>query len=85
MHGPKMKRAEGKPAAWDAEGLTRWELTEEQFAEFSRVAHGTRRRLMVKAEDLVAEPATGGVQISVTLPSGVYATVLLREVLGLEA
>jgi tRNA(Glu) U13 pseudouridine synthase TruD len=40
---------------------------------------------MVTAEDLVAEPATGGVQISVTLPSGVYATVLLREVLGLEA
>lgn len=85
MHGPKMKRAEGKPAAWDAEGLARWELTEEQFAEFSRVAHGTRRRLMVTAEDLVAEPATGGVQISVTLPPGVYATVLLREVLGLEA
>ena len=85
MHGPKMRRAEGKPAGWDAEGLARWELTEEQFAEFSRVAHGTRRRMMVSADDLVAEPATGGVRLSVTLPAGVYATVLLREVLGLES
>jgi len=84
MHGPKMRRAEGKPAEWDAEGLARWELTEEQFAEFSRVAHGTRRQLMVSADDLVAESATGGLQMTVTLPAGVYATVLLREVLGLE-
>jgi len=85
MHGPKMRRAEGEPAEWDAAGLTRWELTEEQFAEFARVAHGTRRRMMVQADDLVAEPATGGVRLSVTLPTGVYATVLLREVLGLES
>ena len=84
MHGPKMRRAEGEPAKWDAEGLARWELTEEQFAEFSRVAHGTRRQLMVSAKDLVAESATGGLRITVTLPAGVYATVLLREVLGLE-
>ena len=85
MHGPKMRRPEGEPAEWDAQGLSRWELTEEQFAEFSRVAHGTRRRLMVRADDLVAEPATGGVRLSVTQPAGVYATVLLREVLGLES
>jgi tRNA(Glu) U13 pseudouridine synthase TruD len=40
---------------------------------------------MVSAPDLVAEPVTGGVQLSMTLPAGVYATVLLREVLGLES
>ncbi len=85
MHGPKMRRAEGDAAKWDEAGLARWELTEEQFAEFSRVAHGTRRRMMVTAEDLETEPATGGVKLKVTLPSGVYATVLLREVLGLES
>ena len=84
MHGPKMRRAEGEPAEWDAEGLARWELTEEQFAEFSRVAHGTRRPMMVSADDLVAESATGGLLVKVTLPAGVYVTVLLREVLGLE-
>jgi len=39
---------------------------------------------MVSADDLVAESATGGLQMTMTLPSGVYATVLLREVLGLE-
>tara|TARA_B100000029_G_scaffold176586_1_gene173883 strand:+ start:1827 stop:2873 length:1047 start_codon:yes stop_codon:yes gene_type:complete len=85
MHGPKMKRPEGKAARWDGEGLQKWKLSEEQFEEFSRVAHGTRRPLIVSASDLTAEPATGGVKLQFTLPSGVYATVLLRELVGLES
>ena len=40
--------------------------------------------MMVSADDLVAESATGGLLVKVTLPAGVYVTVLLREVLGLE-
>ena len=85
MHGPKMRQAEGEPAAWDAAGLERWKLTAEQFEPFSRVAHGTRRPLLVKAINLTATPATGGVRFTFTLPPGVYATVLLREIIGLEA
>ncbi|MFP6766762.1 MAG: tRNA pseudouridine(13) synthase TruD [Planctomycetaceae bacterium] len=85
MHGPKMRQADGEPAAWDDAGLQRWKLTAEQFEPFSRVAHGTRRPLLVRATDLNATPVTGGVRFTFTLPPGVYATVLLREIIGLEA
>ena len=68
--------------AIEAEGLT-----SKTMIIFTSDNGGLHKRYDYRAaaDDLVAEPATGGLKLKVTLPSGVYATVLLREVLGLES
>ena len=49
------------------------------FKPFARIASGTRRRLLVKPEGLGFEISKDTVELSFFLPSGSYATVMLRE------
>ena len=45
---------------------------------------GTRRHNMVYLDDLTAEWEPDGLRLAFSLPSGCYATVLLREVMKSE-
>jgi tRNA pseudouridine13 synthase len=46
---------------------------------------GTRRHNLIYLDDLTAAWEPAGLRLAVTLPSGSYATVLLREVMKTPA
>lgn len=82
MFGPKMKQPTGVPAEREAKVLTEAGLTADQFHGFGDLLSGTRRPLAIRPGDIsVAEEPTG-LRFEFTLPSGVYATTLLAEVLA---
>lgn len=89
IFGRKTYRASGEAAAREDRLLAAAGLTPESFAPFGKLALGTRRANLVRLEDLrVAGPSTEdegeGVALVFTLPSGSYATVVLREFLQEE-
>lgn len=59
-------------------------LTPEHFAPFGKLANGTRRANLVYLDDLTVSEVEGGIALAFTLPSGSYATVVLREFLKQE-
>jgi len=79
MFGPKMKQS--APPAADAELrlLGDFGLTIDHFAQFSKIAAGTRRPVVIRPGNLSVEEHGPDVCFEFTLPSGVYATSLLRE------
>lgn len=83
LFGPRMMRpAPGSAsAALEEEVLLGAGLSRELFERSRKLAPGGRRPLVVYPEDLVVEEpgGTGTLRVSVTLPAGVYATVLLLE------
>lgn len=81
MFGPKMKAPTGVPAEREARVLQEHGLTPEQFGGFSQLLSGTRRALAIRPEDLQIATEPDGLRFEFTLPSGVYATTLLREFL----
>ena len=90
MFGYKTLRAEGRPGAWEAALLAREALSAQHFAAGGTLAaKGVRRTVRAFAIDLswtlhrnddVAE-----LGLTFSLPRGVYATALLREVLKADA
>jgi tRNA pseudouridine13 synthase len=56
-------------------------ITPATFARFGKLAGGTRRHNLVYIDDLASEWEPDGLRLTFTLPSGSYATVLLREVM----
>lgn len=84
MFGSKMKAPpEGSEAsAREAALLEREGLSPGDFRHLGKIALGTRRALGVLVEAPEARPAEGGaVDLSFTLPSGSYATAVMREVM----
>jgi tRNA pseudouridine13 synthase len=82
IFGPKMKSPADEAAARETAILESAGLTGEEFAKFRKVAAGARRPLLVWPKDLaVKEISESVLQFSFTLPSGTYATSLLREIL----
>lgn len=83
--GPRMTRPREGSAARRREDelLRRLGCAPEDFEVFGRIARGGRRPLLVFPEDLTISQAEGddppSLRISFALPSGSYATVLLRE------
>lgn len=78
LPGPKMRpRPTGEPAAWEEEVLQEIGVSTEDFSQ--RDTPGTRRplRLPVRIE---VEEDPDGVILRFELPSGAYATSLLREI-----
>lgn len=56
-------------------------LESRHFFGFGKLLSGTRRAAIVYPDDLQAETVSEGVRVRFTLPSGCYATVLLRELM----
>jgi tRNA pseudouridine13 synthase len=79
--GRKTFPAAGPAVEREAELLGRAGLTREAFARFGKLLPGTRRHNLVYPEGLAADWVPEGVRLTMTLPAGSYATVLLREVM----
>jgi tRNA pseudouridine13 synthase len=81
MFGRKMFTAAGVAAAREAELSKEAGLEPAIFCGFGKLMLGTRRPNLVYCADLVGGMEAEGVRLTFTLPSGSYATVLLREVM----
>ncbi len=76
--GPKA-RAKGELAALEADALAEVGLDEPALARLGRFGEGTWRELVVWPEGLTVEAEPEALVVAFTLPSGSYATQLLRE------
>ncbi len=85
MFGASMRRAEHDAGALELEALARHGLDEEKLARFARFGEGTRRpyRLRVRGHDGTGAPTAqledGDLVLRFWLPTGAYATTLVRE------
>jgi tRNA pseudouridine13 synthase len=79
MVGAKMRWPEGEALRREEEALARWSLDRDALERFRSSGEGTRRpyRIAVEQPTIAEEPE--GIRLAFTLPSGAYATVLLRE------
>jgi len=80
IFGPKMKQPDSEAAEREQLVLNDFDLTPESFELFRRLTMGTRRPLLAFVDDLEATPTADGLQLCFSLPSGTYATSLLREI-----
>jgi tRNA pseudouridine13 synthase len=85
MFGTRVFATKGIAAEREAQVLADYSLTAKSFEGFGQLASGTRRHNLVYLDDLDAAWEPAGLRLSFTLPSGSYATVLLREVMKTEA
>lgn len=81
MFGKKTFPAEDVAAERETAVLRDHALSPASFGGFGKLVMGTRRHNLVYIEDLAAEWEATGLRLTFTLPSGSYATVLLREVM----
>lgn len=83
MFGHKMKcpgagtEAEGRESSL----LVREEIELSSFAHLSKLANGTRRAISILLEGAEATARDSSVEIRFTLPSGSYATAIMREII----
>jgi tRNA pseudouridine13 synthase len=82
MPGPRHPEADGKPRELELEVYDEWGVSDDLFASAGKLALGTRRPFTVDVGDARAEQtADDALQIAFFLPSGSYATVVLRELM----
>jgi tRNA pseudouridine13 synthase len=80
MPGPRMRAAEGMALELEREAREAAGVSEEQLAALAEFVDGTRRDLLVWPEELqVDREAEDVLVVAFTLPSGSYATQVLRE------
>ncbi len=79
MFGPKMKAALHESAAREQRVLAASGVTLDGFRRFGQLAEGTRRPLLIWPGDLQVRETPDGLLFEFSLPSGAYATVVLRE------
>lgn len=85
LFGPKMKLPTGAPFELEQSVLAEAGLTMEPFRQNRKLTPGGRRPLMVRPGEMQATLAEQGLLLAFTLPSGAYATVVLREFLKPES
>ncbi len=79
LFGPKMKRPVGEVASREDRLLANSGIPREAFERFSNLTPGTRRPYLIWPEELKIAGEAEGIRLAFTLPSGCYATVVLRE------
>jgi tRNA pseudouridine13 synthase len=79
IFGPKMKQPAGEVAAREEHLLAGSGIPRESFERFSNLTPGTRRPYLVWPDDMKISGEAEGIRLEFTLPSGSYATVVLRE------
>lgn len=85
MFGGRMFASNGVAAEREAKVLSDRELSRATFGGFGKLLSGTRRHNLVYLDDLTAEWEPDGLRLAFMMPSGSYATVVLREVMKAEA
>ena len=84
MFGVKMLSPQGVPADREARLLEEAGLNLDSFQKFAQLMSGARRAFVVRPAELTTVPVDAGIKFEFSLPSGVYATMLLREFLKTE-
>jgi tRNA pseudouridine13 synthase len=79
IFGPKMKQPAGEIVLREDRLLADSGIPREAFDRFSNLTPGTRRPYLIWPEVLTIAAEADGVRLAFTLPSGCYATVVLRE------
>jgi tRNA pseudouridine13 synthase len=77
IFGPKMKAAANDAESQEAQILKEFDLDMQDFRRLK--SPGTRRQAVLYLDDMTIEGAPSGLIFSFTLPSGAYATTVLRE------
>lgn len=81
LFGPKMIASRGAAAEREATLKESAGLTDEAFLRYPKLTSGTRRPYLIDVPDLTVTDEPEGLRFAFTLPSGAYATVVLREVM----
>lgn len=81
MFGTHTFAAAKDAAEREAAVLADHKLSAKSFANFGKLMGGTRRHNLIYLDDLEATWEPAGLRLAFSLPSGCYATVLLREVM----
>ncbi len=81
MFGRKLYASAAVASERESAVLQEAGLETRHFFGFGKLLSGTRRAAIVYPDDLQAEMIAEGVRLRFTLPSGSYATVLLREIM----
>jgi tRNA pseudouridine13 synthase len=81
IFGPRMTAPQHESAEREQRILSAWELSSQEFTRFAKLTSGTRRPLVVWPDELRLERETEGLRVGFGLPSGAYATTLLRELM----
>jgi tRNA pseudouridine13 synthase len=79
IFGPKMKQPAGEVALREERLLADAGIPREAFERFSNLTPGTRRPYLIWPENLQVTAEPEGLRLAFTLPSGCYATIVLRE------
>lgn len=79
LYGPKMRQPIGVPFDREQLLLDRSGLLPAHFTKFLNLMPGARRSYVIRPGDLGWKPEPDGLRFEFTLPSGSYATILLRE------
>lgn len=82
MFGARMRWPEGEARRREEAALSRWGLTEAHLERVRASGEGTRRPYRVRLSEASLEPTPEGTRLRFALPSGAYATVALRELVG---
>lgn len=77
--GPKMKQPTREVLDREQKILDEFSLELSHFSRFKKLTPGARRPLLIWPEHFKIEETADGILFEFTLPSGVYATMLLRE------
>jgi tRNA pseudouridine13 synthase len=84
MFGKHTYASAGVAAEREQAILSAHDLSPESFANFGKLMGGTRRNNLVLLKELQYEWIENSLKLRFTLPSGSYATVLLREIMKME-
>ena len=82
MFGARMRWPEEEARAREEACRSRWGLDDERLERFRGAGEGTRRPYRMAITEASAEADEEGLVFRFVLPSGGYATMVLREVLG---
>lgn len=83
MFGARMRWPERGARAREEAALERWGVTQRHLERVQKSGEGTRRPYRVRISEARLEAVPEGTRLSFTLPSGAYATVVLRELVQL--
>jgi len=79
LFGPKMKQPADEVARRESRLLVAAGIPPEAFERYSKLTPGTRRPYLVWPEGLAISSEPAGIRLEFSLPSGCYATIVLRE------
>jgi tRNA pseudouridine13 synthase len=82
MFGARMRWPEADARAREEACRARWGLDDEHLERFRSAGEGTRRPYRMAVTEASVEADEDGLVVRFVLPSGGYATMVLRELLG---